>query len=68
MPTGLLIQCTVAFPVNDVITYLYYGAVFVASVVWLSLLGTTERACNGIAHKINKILHDKENTKDSSAI
>ena len=36
MPTGLLVQCTVAFPVNDVINYLYYGAVFVASVVWLS--------------------------------
>ena len=36
MPTGLLVQCTVAFPVNDVINYLCYGAVFVASVVWLS--------------------------------
>ena len=32
------------------------------------MLGTTERACNWIAHKINKIPHDKENTKDSSAI
>ena len=36
MPNGLLMQCTVAFSVNDVISYLYYGAVFVASVVRLS--------------------------------
>ena len=32
------------------------------------MLGTAERACDWIVHKINKILHDKENTKDSSAI
>ena len=32
------------------------------------MLGTAERACDWIAHKINKIPHDKENTKDSSAI
>ena len=32
------------------------------------LLGTAETACNWIAHKINKIPHDKENTKDSSTI
>ena len=36
MPNGLLMQSTVAFPVEDVISYLYYGAVFEASVVWLS--------------------------------
>ena len=36
IPNGLLMQYTVAFPVNDVISYLYYGAVFVASVEWLS--------------------------------
>ena len=36
MPIGLLVQCTVTFPGNDVISYLYYGAVFVASVVWQS--------------------------------
>ena len=32
------------------------------------MLGTAERACNWIAHNINKILHDKENTKDTSTI
>ena len=32
------------------------------------MLGTAERACNWIAHKINKIQHDNENTKDCSAI
>ena len=32
------------------------------------MLDTTDRACNWIAHKINKILHDKENIKDSGAI
>ena len=32
------------------------------------MLAITERACNWITHKINKVLHDKENTKDSSAI
>ena len=32
------------------------------------LLGIAERACDWIAHKINKILHDKKNTEDSSAI
>ena len=29
-------QCTVAFPVKDVISYLYYGTVFEASVECLS--------------------------------
>ena len=36
MPTGLLVQCTTAFPEYDVVSHLFYGAVFVASVVWLS--------------------------------
>ena len=36
MPTGLLVQCTTAFPGYDVVSHLFYGAVFVASVVWLS--------------------------------
>ena len=36
MPNGLLVQCTVTFPVIEVISHLYYGAVFVACVVWLS--------------------------------
>ena len=34
----------------------------------LVVLGITERAADWIAHKISKILHDKKNTKDSSAI
>ena len=36
MPTGLLVQCTAAFPGYDVVSHLFYGAVFIASVVWLS--------------------------------
>ena len=34
----------------------------------LHLLGITEGACDWIVCKISKILHDKKNTKDSSAI
>ena len=37
MPTGLLVECATAFPGYDVVSHLFYGAVFVASVVWLSL-------------------------------
>ena len=32
------------------------------------MLGTAERACNWIVCKINKVPHNKENTKDSSTI
>ena len=32
------------------------------------MLGTAERAYNWIAHKTNKIPHNKENIIDSSAI
>ena len=36
MPTGLLVQCTTAFPEYNAVSHLFYGAVFVASVEWLS--------------------------------
>ena len=36
MPTGLLVQCTAAFPEYDVVCHMFYGAVYVASGVWLS--------------------------------
>ena len=32
------------------------------------MLSIAERACDWIAHKINKIAHTKKNTDDSSAI
>ena len=61
-------KCVNSVEKNVNTLYINFLIIFSITFYIWGMLGAAERACNWIACKINKILHNKENTEDSSAI